>query len=40
MFNILVDALTDNPKIARDADYVKLKQDSGTGLLGEHEILC
>jgi hypothetical protein len=40
MFNILVDALTDNPKIARDADYVKLKQDSGTGLLGEYEILC
>jgi hypothetical protein len=40
MFNISVDALTDDPKIARDEDYVKLKQDSGTGLLGGHEIIC
>ena len=40
MFNISVDALTDHPKIARDADYIKLKQDIGAGLLGSHEIIC
>lgn len=39
MFNISVDAIFDDPKIARDAEYVKLKQDLGQGPLGSHEIL-
>ena len=40
MFNILVDGLTSDPKLARDAEYIKNKKDAGLGPLGSHEILC
>lgn len=39
MFNISVDAIFDDPKIARDAEYVKNKKDAGLGPLGGYEIL-
>ena len=38
MFNISIDTISDDPKIVRDSEYVKLKQDFGFGPLGGYEI--
>ena len=38
MFNISVDVISADPKIVRDSEYVKLKQDFGFGPLGGYEI--
>jgi hypothetical protein len=40
MFKISIDVIYNDLKIARDDEYVKLKQDYGYGTLGDHEILC